>query len=229
MRIIRNLSVNTIYNDANGFARSIKAIRDLLNSSSGILQYLSVITNKVEGFAEIQIFEERIKAILLLKGDEWRESILKYEKHKYFLGQIDFILKFSGIKDYYKINNNLSWDNTTDERFYKLFNQYAEKASVMFTDSGLNQLDKYLWQRALLSKGDYLFYNASNWSFLINDDRDISWKRFLRDDEKRRDHLKLLFDSVDAKTIKSDLEKIINDDCTLDWRRYFIKRGEILY
>jgi hypothetical protein len=50
----------------------------------------------------------------------------------------------------------------------------------------------------------------------------------LRDDEKRRDHLKLLFDSVDAKSIKSDLEKIINDDCTLDWRRYFIKRGEIL-
>jgi hypothetical protein len=158
MRIIRNLSVNTIYNDANGFARSIKAIRDLLNSSSGILQYLSVITNKVEGFAEIQIFEERIKAILLLKGDEWRESILKYEKHKYFLGQIDFILKFSGIKDYYKINNNLSWDNTTDERFYKLFNQYAEKASVMFTDSGLNQLDKYLWQRALLSKNLFIIF-----------------------------------------------------------------------
>lgn len=228
MRIVRNLSVNTIYNDADGYARSIRAINQLLPKSSDIENYFSSSNFKLEGFAEIQIIEERIKAKLLTKNKEWRESVIKYEDHKYFLGQIDFILKFSGIKDYYKANNNLDWDKKTNTDFFNRFNEYAEKSAFMFSDDGLNEFDNYLWQRALLSKGDYLLSSSRNESFLVDEDRDVSWKRLLRDDTSKRNFLKLLFDDISVQSANTDLQTIIDNDDSKDWREFFIHRPEIL-
>jgi len=51
------------------------------------------------GFASIQVAEERLKAKLITTNDQWAEAIKKIENHKYFKGQIDFLLKFSGIKE----------------------------------------------------------------------------------------------------------------------------------
>lgn len=228
MRIIRNLSVNTIYNDADGYARSIKAVNQLLPKSSDILNHFSSTNFKLDGFVEIQIYEERIKAILINKSKEWRESVIKYEDHKYFVGQIDFILKFSGIKEYYKTNGNLDWDKKANENFFSQFNSYGEKSAFMFTDNGLNEFDFYLWQRALLSKGDYLLWTSRNKSFLVDEDRDISWKRLLRDDTQKRDYLKLLFDDISIQSADTDLQAIIDNDKTGDWRKYFIHRPEMI-
>ena len=227
MRVMRNLTVNTVY-DVERYVASIKGANSLLSSSNDILNFLSNPDSKIDGFPAIQITEERIKAILLLKSEEWREAIVSCEDHKYFLGQIDFLLKFSGIKDYYELNNHLDWTDEEDTSFFELFIQYGNKAKVMFADSGLNDFGEYLWQRALLSKGNYLLSKSRNYSFLINDDRDISWKRFLRDDSRKRNYLKMLFDDFEVETAESDLEKIIENDNGQDWRRYFIKRSEIL-
>ena len=68
------------------------------------------------------------------------------------------------------------------------------------------------WQGALLTKGDYTVDNKSNKCFLIDGfDRDISWKRFLRDDNRKRNYLTLLFDEIDIETVKEDLQKIIEE------------------
>ncbi|MFZ1610315.1 MAG: DUF262 domain-containing protein [Chitinophagales bacterium] len=228
MRIIRNLAVNSIYNNADEFAKSIKKVNLLLPHSGDILKYFSNHNFKIEGFAEIQFFEERIKATLIMKSNEWREVIIRYEDHKYFEGQIDFILKFCGIKEFFKLNDNLDWDSETNNIFFSSFINYAKKSEFMFVEYGLKEYDNYLWQRALLSKGDYLLWPSKNKSFLINDDRDISWKRYLRDDTPKREILKLLFDEFNINSASKDLHEIIDNDCSEDWRKYFIKRPEII-
>lgn len=230
IRIIRNLAVNTIYNDADMFSRSIKSVNQLLPFSSGITTYLATSNTKIDGFAEIQIEEERTKAMLIVKGDKWKEAILKYEQHGYFIGQIDFLLKFSGIKIYYKTHANLNWEDKEDKEYFDKFTSYGDKASAMFTNAGLSPQDNYLWQRALLSKGDYLLLTANgrNKSFLTNDDRDTSWKRLLRDDTHKRDYLQLLFDDIEVQSVEQDLQTIIDSYNIENWRLYFIKRPRIL-
>ena len=228
IRVIRNLTVNTIYNDAEGFARSIKAINQLLPYSSDILNYFSNSASKVEGFAEIQILEERIKASLILKSGDWKNAVIKLEQHGYFIGQIDFLLKFSDIKNYFIKNNNLNWSELENVLFFKKFIQYGEKAECMFSKAGLKDFEESLWQRSLLAKGDYLLSTSMNKSFLINDDRDISWKRLLKDDTSKRDILKLLFDDISPASVASDLIKIINNYNTNSWRKHFIQHPEII-
>ncbi len=228
MRIVRNLSVNTIYDDADAYARSIRAIYQLLPKSPDIVNYFSSTDFKLQGFAPIQILEEQIKAKLIIKNNKWREAIIKYEDHTYFVGQIDFILKFSGIKDLHKTNNNLDWDEKTNANFFIQFNSYAAKLAFMFTDYGLNNLDFYLWQRALLTKGDYLLWASRNKSFLVDEDRDVSWKRLLRDDSPKRDYLKLLLDDISIESAITDLQAVIDNDYSQDWRKYFIHRPEII-
>ena len=228
MRIIRNLAVNT-RNEIEPFILGIKEINRLLPKSNRILEFFSNPDSEIDGFPSIQIQEEQIKAILLLKSEEWREAVISCENHNYFLGQIDFLLKFSGIKEYYELNSHLNWTDEENKIYFESFVQYGNKAEVMFADTGLNGFREYLWQRALLSKGDYTLQKARNYSFLVNgDDRDISWKRYLRDDTEQRDCLKMLFDDFEVETAKADLERIIEDDASQDWRKYFIKRPEML-
>ena len=235
MRIIRNLSINSIYNNADEFVKSIKGITQLLPYSSNITNHFATSDFKLDGFAQIQVLEERIKALLITKNNDWQEAITKYEEHKYFVGQIDFILKFSGIKEYYSENKHLNWEIDTNIYYFQKFNEYAEKSAFMFNENGLNEeelyineCNEYFWQRSLLSKGDYLLISKLNKSFLVNHHRDISWKRYLRDDTPKRHFLKLLLDDISIQSVKTDLETIINNDNSIDWRRYFIHRYEVI-
>lgn len=230
IRVIRNLTENTIYNVITEYTASIKSIKDLLSNSKNILFYISDLSNELKGFATIQIEEERIKAILILKNDEWKKSILLLENHGYFKGQIGFILKFSGISEYYKSNKNLNWSDSENEVYFKAFNNYSEKSSYLFLENGVRKFDDYLFERALLSKGDYLLYKRRNYSFLIDSvkERDISWKRILRDDNAKRDYIKDLLDDINIPTCECDLKTIIQSSNIKDWRRYFISYPEII-
>jgi len=93
----------------------------------------------------------------------------------------------------------------------------------------LKQFDNFLFERALLATGDYLLSKGKNYSFLINNERDISWKRLLRDDNQKRIVLKLLFDKIEPITLTENLEQIVKDfSDENDWRYYFIKYPEII-
>ena len=220
MRVITNLSVNTMpYNDDTEFINSVRAIHGLLSYSNQILEYLKAEDSKnLKGFNQTQIKEERIKAHLITRSNEWKESILKHEKHLYFKGQLTFALAFSGIEAYYDNNNACNWSAEEDIEFLDQFNSYISKVFPLFTDSGLikEALVNHCLHRAILSKGSYLIYAKSNFSFLNDSDRDVSWKRFLQGEGERknnREYFKMVLDDplFNINDLNS-LEEIANKD-----------------
>lgn len=233
MRIARNLvegSRLTYYNNAQEYSGSIKGISNLVLNRNNILDYLATTSiTSISGFLSIQIEEEQLKAKLILKGSEWYDAIINIENHEYFKGQIGFLLKFSGISDYYEKNLHLNWSADENELFFATLNQYIDKAKVLFGIKGISYFQNYLIERALLATGDYLLSKGRNDSFLIDSERDISWKRLLRDDNDKRNVLKSLFDRINVASLKKDLEGIINQfDNVDDWRYNFIKYPENL-
>lgn len=222
MRVVRNLVEGSrlyLFNEANEFANALLSIKKILPHRNSIIQYFSDTEENISlsGFIGEQAKEERTKAKLILQDDNWKKEILEIENHGYFKGQIGFLLDWcedeSGI---YNIDG---------------FKKYTEKAKAVFSDNGLN-IENYRFERALLAtddNGNYMMIKGSNYSFVINSDRDISWKRLLRDNNERRDILKSLLYEINPNSLNEDLEKIINDFSDKnDWRYYFIKYPEMI-
>ena len=118
IRVVRNLSVNTIDNSVGEFAKSIQSIKELIVHSRDILNFLVDTNNSISRFLGDQVEEERIKAVLILKEDRWKQAIVKAENHGYFKGQIGFILKFSGILAAYKMDNKMDWSVQINDVVY---------------------------------------------------------------------------------------------------------------
>ncbi len=228
VRIIRNLTENTRIDEILDYVAALKSVNEMLPFGRDIVSFIADSSNEIRGFLAIQVKEERIKALLILKSEEWKQAIIQIENHGYFKGQIGFILNFSGITDSFKKNENLNWSGQDDQVFFQKFLKYSEKAESIFNDSGLKKFNDFLFERALLCKGDYLLNKGRNYSFLIDSDRDIGWKRLLRDDNENRDYVRQLFDSIDTSQIQRDLQKIIDKADVSDWRKYFIEYPEII-
>ncbi len=244
MRVIHNLShpENTVIDSASEVAASVKAIKELLPQSNNILEELKN-KQKITSFSNWQVTEEKIKAHLIAKNDVWKKKIEEIEKHRYFNGQIGFILEFAGIIEYYKDNNDCDWSDPKNEEYFESFKHYANKASKVFEDSYENRKndEDFLFERAVLNKGDYLTDASQYRKNLLstnlvknNIKRDHSWKRLLRisDDEdwtKRRLLVKQVFDDkrFDENNLKSSLKSICNET-TNTWRDYFIYCPELI-
>jgi hypothetical protein len=236
MRVVRNLTINTApYNSELDFKRSIKTVDNLLKESNDILNYL-IVDENIDGFNPAQVFEEKIKACLILKSQQWADTIYSVEDElKYFTYQISFILNFAGIKEFFETNLNLEWSDVEDNSYTELFNNYFEKGKAVFTNAGIRLMKNNLWERALLTKGNYLLTEGMNDSFLIDNDRDISWKRLLLGDKNRlkTNYIKELFDDdlFDKDNLENSLNKII--DRELDSKiisselSYFIKEPRL--
>jgi hypothetical protein len=214
LRIVRNLVEGSrpyLFNNANEFANALRSINELLPNRNFIVKYFAEIqNNSLSGFISEQVIEEKLKAKLITQSDDWKKAITEIENHKYFNGQIGFLLQWS--------ESNLGY-----------FNEYTEKSKAIFGEKGLNYFDNYLFERALLATGDYLLSKGKNYSFLINNDRDISWKRLLRDDNEKRKVLKSLIQKVSVTSLVYDLQKAIDDFSNEnDWRYYFVKQFEMI-
>ena len=239
MRVIHNLTHpdNTIIDSATDFSRAIKSIEKILPESNSILEVFKE-NPTIDFFSSWQILEEKIKAYLILKDDDWKEQILKIEQHKYFNGQIGFILEFAGIADYYTEHENCDWSTDDKKTYYEKFCEYADKASIVFAKSYENREndEDFVFERAVLTKGNYLT-SASQYRYNLlsttqvknNIKRDHSWKRLLRisndkDWKEKRDFVKQVFDDnrFDEHNIIESL-KLICKTSTNDWRDYFIK------
>jgi hypothetical protein len=177
LRIVRNLveAHRLYYDNANTFADSLLFFSKLIPYRNNILEYFrDSVSPEDKGFPKFIIEEEKTKANLILQNDDWKKAIIEIENHGYFNGQIGFIL------DWCKDVNGIHSFN---------FKEYAEKAKALFNDEGLNNFDDFLFERALLATGDYLLKsNSVDHSFLISkgrNERDISWKRLLRDDNEQ--------------------------------------------
>ena len=218
LRIVRNLveAHRLYYDNANTFADSLLFLSKLMPHRNTIVEYFKDSVNPEDkGFPKFIIEEEKTKVNLILQNDDWKNEIIEIENHGYFNGQIGFIL------DWCKVENG--------EYNIDKFKEYAEKAKAVFCNDGLNYFDNCLFERALLATGDYLLKKGQNYSFLINNERDISWKRLLRDDNNQRNVLKSLFDNINPTTLLQDLEKIVAGFSDKnDWRYYFVKRFEMI-
>lgn len=91
----------------------------------------------------------------------------------------------------------------------------------------MGRIKNHLWERALLYKGDYLPWKGRNCSFCVENDRDIGWKRLLREKDKRS-YVKQLLDEITIEKLESTLKKIINSSNISDWRKYFIQRDGLI-
>ena len=218
LRIVRNLieAHRLYYDNANTFADSLNFLSKLIPQRNNIVVYFrDSVSSDEKGFPKFIIEEEKIKAELILQNDEWKKAIIEIENHGYFKGQIGFLLDWC-------IDEN-------GEHNIDKFKQYAEKTKGIFNNEGVKNFDDFLFERALLAKGNYLLRKGKNYSFLINNERDISWKRLLRDDNNNRKILKSLIDDISLSTVVIDLQNIVdNFSDQHDWRYYFIKQPEMI-
>lgn len=187
MRVIFNLTENSVVEGGEEYHRALCSIDALAKEKTPILTLLTRGTT-ITGFSGAQLLEERIKAHLLLRSSVWKASILELEQHAFFKGQIGFALRFSGVVNYFELHKQLAWSDAEDFQYLKRFKRYAAAATAVFhviaKDSAA--LD-YLWERAVLSKGNYLTAGSANRYNLLstrttknNVNRDHSWHRLLR-------------------------------------------------
>lgn len=237
MRVIVNLTKNTgAYNDTKAYVNSLSSIQKLLPESQRILEYLKKEgASKIRGFNPSQVKEEVIKAFLITKNEKWAMSIFQHEQQKYFQGQLTFALAFSGIEEYFDQHGNCDWEGNEDEKYLEKFENYIQIVFALFDENGLRKEAKenYNFHRALLSKGDYLLPAKSNYSFLRDKERDISWKRLLLGDDNRKMQRQFvkevlddpLFEVKNLETLES-ITKVLPEELPI-WREKFIKNHEL--
>lgn len=202
MRIIYNLSTNTIYNRVEDFRRSIRGLNGLLVNADNILRHFAQAESVTSGFYEPQIAEETLKAKLIIAENHWRKLIDRAECHGYFRGQIGFLFDFCGaVTEAIELEPGL-WGTVKHTKLQANLRRYLTLAEKTFSASGLVDLGEHRWQRALLSFGNYLLPRGSNLSFLVNTITDeTSWKRLLRGtgaNPEPREFLKELWDQMDS-------------------------------
>lgn len=223
MRFIRNVTESTLYNAVTDYVNSIRAIQQLVMHVDDFYTYLAEPTTKLQGFYGAQLEQEKKKAQLMLSHTRWKSLLERAEDYPYFKGDIGFLLDFAGVPSVIEI---AEWDGAAHVAAQKRFVFYYERAIAIFGSEKLN-VDKNLFTRALLTFGDYTLKKGRNYSFLTEGfDRDISWKRLLR--EENVSYLKDLFDVLDITNLEASLQIMIENSDVEDWRRYFIQYPLIL-
>ena len=165
-----------------------------------------------ESFKTIDFYKwQEKKKLKLIQSDKgWIDAISEAEKHWYLGSNLTFLIDFA-------------------ENDVEKFKEYYKKFDEIFKEDREN----FLFQRALLTKGDYLPErgNSSYFTFCKFEDEDKSsgnrnkddnWRSVFFDNEKSK-FLKELLD--DDKSLQDIIEEF---DDKKYWGYYFIKYPEIL-
>ena len=237
MRVVHNLVVNSNIDRADRLQGGFTAIFTLLPKSEKILKYFSSFpsTDGLGGFPNQQLNEEFLKSSLLLHHECWESLISRAELHGYFQGQIEFLLDFCGVVSTTGDNAISNWDKETHEELQGRFLEYLGKAEAMFSETALYR-NNFIWQRALLSVGDYLFpMSAQRKSLLVYAATEAySWKRLLRGYQEHeassRQLLKKLWDQLefDESFSKQLCELVLGADNLEPWREAFVKSSNAM-
>lgn len=237
MRIIANLARNSALGNISAFRLGLATMQRLLPQASDILDHFASGSLELRGFSGLQVEEERLKAALILRSDAWRKCIERAEQHGYFQGQIGFLLKFSGVRDAWKSLSGINWTPQDDEALRQRFDYYYVRAGALFEEAGLRRFRDALFERALLTIGDYLLKADSNWSFGEQAGRDTSWRRLLRGnadddgkDAQRRAMFQILSERLDPEApVAPQLAEIVRSTPpTGDWRDPFIRSPQLI-
>jgi len=225
-RVIHNLAENTPIDSEKRLLDALGSLDELEPQAESILAWLEK-GGEVKFFNRRQVREERVKARLLTRGGSWRELIYTAEQHPYFAGQIGFLLEFAGVPMDLKAGEDFAWDEAGEKECRDKFADYYKKADAIFGDGGLRFFEDFLWERALLSLGDYTVPHSANKSLLDNiyntKERRPTWRTMLEDADcaTQRAVVRKALDRVDLELgVEKSLQAII-DDATPgeDWRR----------
>jgi len=156
---------------------------------------------------EFQQKEEQLKAKLIIDNPDWENVICDTEqktRDSYLDGHIGFLIEMAG-------------------KEIEKFKQYFERFKEIF----IEDKEKFLFHRALLSKGDYLIGEMSVWknrtfcSFEMSQRaKDDNWKQVFH---YKREILKALLD--DKRNLLEIIENFKEEN---DWRYGFIKYSDVL-
>lgn len=228
VRLLHNLSVNTIYNAMGDYISSIRGMEHIKSDLPRVTNRFLSQDTPIRGFSTTQVQEERLKMRLRHRDESWKTLIARAEQHPYFQGQIGFLLDFAGMEDAFVLDATCDWDTTLDESYLDRFTTYLEKSEAIFGENGL-QINRSLFTRALLTQGYYALRSNRNDCFLIDGfDRDISWKRLLRDKGEKRTYVKRLFDLLELNHVQESLQSLIINHQVTDWYRHMITYPGIL-
>ena len=239
LRVIFNLVENSDIERPSDFINVLRSLNQLEKHADTILDYLTA-GSEVDAFNRQQVREERIKAALIMKSPTWEERIFAAERHNYFKGQIEFLLKFCGVFDQWLAQEAIVWADKEDKKAQKTFSNYLEKAEAVFDGNGLRRFEGYEFERALLTLGDYTLPHSKNHSFLQNrvgsGERRPTWKLLLRgsmsdsDHEKKRLLVKQLFDRLDlAVGVEASLEEVVKARSVIDpWREMVVDSPDMI-
>jgi hypothetical protein len=237
-RLLNNLTIAPFYfNDSDDFIKSLNGLNILFENYSDDI-HKAFVASEITGFDSNQIAEEKIKILLIDKDESWRDLVYKIEGHGYLNNQINFLLTFSEIQNYFNVNKNLDWNDSENAIYIDSLTKYFFKFLMYFNDNGLVEFKNQLFRVALLSIGDFLAH-ASNYCFLLsNNDRDVSWKRYFRevfsnrvDWQNKAGYLKALFDSTNTEiSATENLKNIAQAFPVLknNWRFNFIKNPDLI-
>jgi len=214
-RVTKNIIDNFNIDSLKKFQDTLKLISTMSEKIDKLYEYLasdeflsSDKQNMGHRSLEFQQKEEQLKAKFVIKDHDskWKNAITNAESHEYLNGHIGFLIEIS--------NNDI-----------EKFQQYFKKFSEIFVEDKEN----FFLQRALLSKGDYLVGEISEWknrtfcSFETSQRaKDDNWKQVFHDKNKRGFLKDLLDDDSNLKKIIEDFKE------TNNWRYGFIKNPEIL-
>lgn len=216
MRVIYNLVENTEINGADEFVKAVISIEQMLSilrsdDSLTLERYLCRENATIEFFYGKQVTEEMCKA-KLLQADRtaWEEPIYKAEKHGYFDGQIGFLLHSTGLlnlTDYEKDD----WSKEVTS-FRKCYEQYDS----IFSEDGLRPFEDSLFERTLLSQGDYCLWKGSKRHLIGQRTPYYNWKRLLReyapsDFSKKWGIINDVVTQIDVKSVTESLTAVMNN------------------
>ncbi len=216
LRITKNLINNTRIEETVPYMNALRSINELSKNISNIYTFVSSSSDTIKYFSKLQRDEEGLKSALILKDAKWEDLFITIEQHSYFDGQIGFILQYSK-------NEDGNYDKN-------LFADYSTKLFKLFS-SDLRENHNFLFQRALLTKGDFLpqVGNTENSTFCNFEEalrtKLDNWRKVFNDD-KGTLFLKELLDSIDNTNIISDLKEIIKKHGVTDWRKLIIENPD---
>jgi len=237
-RIMNNLFKNSIIDKPSLYKSAVKEIDEITHFLSlndfSISKWIDTLKyNSKSVFQEHQIEEEILKYRLLSKNDQWKSSILEAENFAYFEGQLNFW--------FYKSEMSIDKADFSQDFFNDIylnkFSTVTRKLEKMFDDKGINikgDFNEIIFERAMLSKADYLLNEGGYKCFGRNTGRDVSWKRlFLRDrnNDDTNISLKEIFD-LDFDNVKASFQDYIEKNKEIysihNWRKTIIENKELV-
>src|SRR5262249_53089700 len=154
IRVVSNLARNSNIDRNDSLVAALRGLKKLLTACG--TDFLSQVANgmldKSGGFNQQQQREERLKAQLILPSPDWRPLIEQAETHPYFLGDIEFLLRFCGLFDRWLVAERCDWSDDEDDVLRQSFTAWYDKACAIFPrDIRLwpARFPDFLWERAL--------------------------------------------------------------------------------